>query len=94
MYEKVKEREEKEWRGGKGENWIQHYSHHRCDGCNSRLQTEDKLRFGFIEEAVLNRAVEHNAGVLDGWADGAGRGDPRMTIVGEVERELGVSIMG
>ena len=67
LYQKIKEREMKGIRNNKlNEESIQkYYQHHRCEGCNSTLQSADKHKYGYIQEEVLNRSVKDNVKIIE-----------------------------
>lgn len=70
------------------------YKIYRCDGCNSALQTEDKYKYGFIKQEVLDRSVEGNIKIIENtYGEKVNKQDSKtLEIVGEVEKELNVKI--
>ena len=47
------------------ESIQKYYKQHRCDGCNSALQSEDRGKYGFIQAEVLGRSVKGNIKIIE-----------------------------
>lgn len=67
---------------------------HRCDGCNSSLQTEDKHKYGFIKPEVLDRTIQTNIQLIENtYGHKASQQDSKtLEIISQVEQQIGRKI--